>query len=293
MNRRKGALSALCIAALNFSACDRPAENTTQGPELNVVFLVVDSLRADHLGLYGYEAETSPFLDQLAADSVVFERAYAPSSFTSQSVASLLTGRLPTSGGSIGLLEAKPSEQAKTLGRVFRGGGFRTGFVSNQPLLSPRGFTRGFEDIQVVSGLGAAWTADDVTERALRFIDDYQSERFFLFAHYLEPHQPYDPPPQFREQFGSTAGSTTADIDELTAEIESGKSIDAGDPRVSALIANYDGEIAFVDSAIEQLVRRRVWLPRSAADARDPWIPALPWRPPGSPAPPPASGPRR
>ena len=71
----------------------------------NVVLVVVDSLRADHLGLYGYDRPTSPFLDGFASDAVVFDRAWAPSSYTSQSMAAILTGRLPTSGGSIGLLE--------------------------------------------------------------------------------------------------------------------------------------------------------------------------------------------
>lgn len=253
MQRTRFALAGLFAAALGLSACSGPADEGRPPPDLNVVFLVVDSLRADHLGLYGYAAPTTPFLDKLGEDSVVFERAYAPSSYTSQSVAALLTGRLPTSGGAIGLLEAAPSEEAATLGRVFRGGGFRTAIVSNQPLLKARGFTRGFEDIQV-SDLNAAWTAEDVTRRALRFVDDYPGEQFFLFAHYLEPHQPYSPPQPFGERFGATAGSTTADIDALTAEVEAGIALDPQDPRVRQLVANYDGEIAYVDSAIGELV---------------------------------------
>ena len=244
----------ICLSVLVLSACGGAGDDTPDAPQLNVVFIVVDSLRADHLGVYGYSEPTSPFLDELAANSVVFERAYAPSSYTSQSVAALLTGRLPSSGGHIGLLEAEPSEQARTISRVFKSSGFHTGIVSNQFLLKKRGFTRGFEFIQVADQ-DSGWNADDVTDRALMFVDDYRdSGNFFLFAHFLEPHQPYAPPGAFGENFGARTGSTTADIDAVSAEVEAGGTVGADDPRVQALIANYDGEIAYVDAAIRQLV---------------------------------------
>jgi len=242
-------LALLCLVVIGWTGCGTATEETAPPTDLNVVLVVIDSLRADHLGVYGYSEPTSPFLDGFAAESVVFENAYAASSHPPQSVAALLTGRLPTSGGSIGL-EAEPSEEAATLARVFRGGGFHTGIVSNQPLLSSRGFTRGFEFIQVAS-IESPSSAEDVTQTALQFVDDYQGEPFFLYAHYLEPHQPYDPPAQFLERFGD---DSPPDINALLTEIEAGQGVDAQDPRLQALIASYDAEIAAVDAALEALV---------------------------------------
>lgn len=218
----------------------------------NVILVVIDSLRADHLGLYGYDQPTSPFLDRIADDSVVFEHAWAPSSYTSQSVAAIFTGRLPTSGGSIGLLEAEPSGSATNLSQHFRRGGFRTGLVSNQPLLRRRGFTRGFEDIQV-SAVGSPWTAAAVSKRALDFVDDVAGQKFFLSLHYAEPHQPYDPDPALLERFAPPVIEEKVSVPGLQAEIEAGASFAADDPRLLALVAAYDAEIATVDEALEAL----------------------------------------
>jgi len=177
------------------------------GPEVTVfsgdiILVTVDSLRADHLGAYGYEHETSPFLDRLAADGAVFERAWAPSSYTSQSVAAILTGRLPTSAGAIGLLEAEPAETADRLARHLAAAGRRSGIVSNQSLLRGRGFTRGFADIQI-AGERDDWTAAEVTRRGLGVVDDAGDGALFLHLHYADPHQPYNPPVDLRDNIRS------------------------------------------------------------------------------------------
>jgi arylsulfatase len=244
-------LALVLALAAGLAGCGGGATDIRTTAQHNVVVISIDSLRYDHVGAYGYPKPTTPALDALAAQSVVFERAYAPSSFTLQSVAAILTGRLPTSGGSVGLAEAEPAESAVTLGRMFRAVGARTGLISNQPLLRPRGFTRGFEDIQI-SGMETSWTATDVTARALQFIDDGTTERFFLYTHYLEPHQPYEPPAEMLAKLG--AGTTDVRIDELIAELDAGKALARDDPRVAALVARYDAEIAAADAAIGELL---------------------------------------
>jgi arylsulfatase A-like enzyme len=250
----RSALTAILVSgAIALIACQSSTDTSGGAPDYNVVLISVDALRADHVGTYGYDRPTTPFLDSLAADSIVFERAYAPSSFTRQSVSALLTGRLPTSGGSVSLAAA-PHENAETLSRLFRAAGVRTGMFSNQPLLEDRGFTRGFEGIQI-AGLengAVTQTAGNVTANALQFIDDYAGERFMIFAHYVEPHQPYTPPAETAALFGVDASDVS--VASLAREIDGGGRVDRSDPRVTQLMARYDAEIRAVDNAVRSLV---------------------------------------
>jgi len=245
--------TAILAASLLIASCAPDSDSTSPAASYNVVLISVDALRADHTGIYGYDRPTTPFLDSLAADSVVFERAYAPSSFTLQSVSALLTGRLPTSGGSVSL-EAQPHENAETLARLFRATGLRTGIFSNQFLLESRGFTRGFEGIQIAAlqDGDSNQTANDVTANSLQFIDDYAPDRFFLYAHYVEPHQPYAPPAETAAALGVEPSDVS--VSGLTSEIDAGTAVSAADSRVAQLKSRYDAEIATVDQAIETLI---------------------------------------
>lgn len=249
---RSAITATFAVAALALAACQPSTESGSDAPEYNVVLISVDAFRADHVGTYGYDRPTTPFIDTLAADSVVFERAYAPSSFSRQSVSSLLTGRLPTSGGSVSL-DAQPHETAETLARLFRGAGLRTGMFSNSPLIGEngRGFTRGFEGIQLAT-LDNTQTATDVTANALQFIDDFSPDRFMVYAHYFEPLPPFTPETGTAATFGVDDSDVSSAA--LTSEIDDGQTVTADDPRLAQLIARYDAEIAAVDAAIESLI---------------------------------------
>jgi arylsulfatase len=241
----------LCFGALTLVACEPGTESAgSSTPDYNVVLISIDSLRADHTGAYGYDRPTTPFVDSMAASSVVFEQAYATSSFTRQSVSSLLTGRLPTSGGSVSFA-AQPHENAETLARLFRAAGLRTGMFSNQPLIGDRGFTRGFEGIRIAS-VEAPQSAADVTTNTLQFIDDFAPDRFMVYAHYSEPFPPLDPPAETAGNFGVDASDIS--LGTLRSEIDDAVSVSADDPRLQQLLARYDAEIAAVDAAIETLV---------------------------------------
>lgn len=250
----RSAVPALVAAGfIVLTACQPDSDGGDRASDRNLVLISVDALRADHVGAYGYERPTTPFLDSLAADSVVFERAWAPSSFTLQSVSSLLTGRLPTSGGSVSL-EAQPHESAETLARLFRAADFRTGVFSNQFLLGSRGFTRGFESIRIFDAPPGQpeQTARELTDNVLQFIDDYAGERFMVYTHYVQPHQPYAPPAETASILG--VDSSDVSVMEIIAEIDAGERVSPADPRIEQLKARYDAEIAAVDAAIEALV---------------------------------------
>src|SRR5262245_11072272 len=114
------AAPALLLAATS-GACSRPARPS-------VVLVTIDTLRADHLGCYGYERAVSPHIDALAREGLLYERALTTLPRTSQSVASILTGRLPKSHGVRGLFSRLP-ETNRTLAEVLRGQGWHTGGV--------------------------------------------------------------------------------------------------------------------------------------------------------------------
>ena len=124
-----GVIAVLALAGylyLNWPLALFSKPNTDPaGP--NIVFIVFDTLRADHVSSYGYERQTTPFIDRLAAEGLRYERAYAPSSYTRQSVASYFTGLLPSHGGHISV-GAVPSPSDTTLAEALQARGYKTGF---------------------------------------------------------------------------------------------------------------------------------------------------------------------
>ena len=105
---------------------------------------VVDCLRADHLGVHGYERATTAFLDSLAARGVIFEEARTASTFTRESVAALFTGQLPSRSGAVGWF-AEPPDAASPLATRLAAAGYRTGFLTTTAVLREPAFSRGFD----------------------------------------------------------------------------------------------------------------------------------------------------
>jgi len=171
----------------------------------NVLLVTVDTLRADHLGVYGFSHATSPNLDALASDSVVFERAIAAAAMTAPAHASIFTSRY-TRGHSVGYLNGRTRLQGRvTLAERFEQAGYATAaFVSNMVLRKRSGFQRGFEVYDDAleapernrSGVYER-TAEATTARALSWLEAHGDAPFLLWVHYQDPHGPYTPPDAF------------------------------------------------------------------------------------------------
>ncbi|MEE9606257.1 MAG: sulfatase [Myxococcota bacterium] len=254
--RRLRACRALALALASW-ACG--GEGSRQAPlaDHHFILINVDTLRADHLGHHGYHRATSPFLDSLAEQAVVFERAIANSSFTRESVAALLTGQLPSHSGSVGW-RAAPAPGSPQLGELFRAAGYRTAFLSNTVMLRHPGFTRGFD---VVQHLPKRWDLSgagrQLSKRALEFARG-GSGPFLLYLHYLDPHAPYRPAPRHSLRFAertlpTPAALYTEVLPQLAALRRDG--FGPGDPRFEDLVLRYDAEIAATDEALALLFR--------------------------------------
>lgn len=172
--------------------------------DLNVLFLLVDTLRADRLGAYGYERPTSPTLDHLANTGVRFANHLTQSSWTKASMASLWTGMYPRRTGILRFDHAIP-ESAVMPAEILRDAGFRTAGIWRNGWVAPTfGFEQGFEvyhrpeigaPIDVVRREGKnpyakiAGSDIDATDGVIEFLRTYKRDRFFLYVHFMDAHQ--------------------------------------------------------------------------------------------------------
>lgn len=169
---------------------------------MNILLIVVDTLRADHLGCYGYLQPTSPNLDRLAADGVVFQRCFAPGIPTTPAHTTLYTGLHPISHGVVSH-GGKYDLDRKTpvLAELLQKAGYTTAAVDNLFDVKPW-LARGYEfyiNPAFHHNLRLLVSCEEINARAIEWLRDHRDERFFLFVHYWEPHTPYLPPLRYRK----------------------------------------------------------------------------------------------
>jgi arylsulfatase A-like enzyme len=167
----------------------------------NVILISLDTLRADHLGCYGYDRNTSPTIDALAKESVLFLNTYAPSPWTLPSHVSLMTS-LNTINHGVYQNGQKIDASIPTLADFLRINGFFTtaytggGFVSGL-----FGLHKGFNSYHVRGGIQNANSAEVLCRASLDWLDRYKDRSFFLFLHTYQIHNPYASPPPYNEMF--------------------------------------------------------------------------------------------
>ena len=168
---------------------------------MNIVFVVIDTLRADHLGCYGYAKPTSPAIDSLAAQGARFTRCLAPGIPTTPAHTTMFTGLHPINhnivchGGSVDLDRKIP-----VLPEMLQNRGYTTAAVDNLYDIKPW-FARGYEfyiNPSFRHKLRLLVSADEINARAIEWLQGHRHEDFFLFLHYWDPHTPYMPPEKYR-----------------------------------------------------------------------------------------------
>jgi len=181
------------------------AANSPSGP--NCLIILVDALRADRLHCYGYPLATSPHIDRIAAEGLLFERVRNSCSWTLPAVASLFTGTYVSTHKMAGFrLPAHLS--LPTLAEQFREAGIRTAAVSSNAFIVPdSGFGVGFDEFvfpeRFCHEIGGDEPADWVTDRSIALLRRFKGQRSFIYLHYMDPHKPYGPPPGWT-QYGHT-----------------------------------------------------------------------------------------
>jgi len=256
----------------------------------NLLVVVIDTLRADHLGCYGYGRPTSPVLDELASHGVLFDRAFAQSSWTKPSTASLFTGRSPTEHQTLSESARLPDAEI-TIAERLRARGYRTAVLSANPWVTPAyGFDQGVDDFfsvyderfarvtllmqglrrvsQLTGGrlrlynrvkylvLGELSTTERDTllvDEALRWLGRHRDGRFFLYVHMMSPHHPYDPPPPFDRFVPDRSHAPVRNHPRKSYHF-----FEQGDPLAPAalddMIARYDGDVLYADTELGRLL---------------------------------------
>jgi len=245
------AFFALLFAPL-LTSCGSSSGLSADAP--NVLLIAVDTLRADHLGAWGYERATSPAVDALAAEGVRFSRATAPAPWTLPSIASLNTGLYPASHSLVGASDALAFE-AVTLAEVLGSHGFATSAVIGNSLLHARlGHSQGFDAYDMEEATGhTAITTPGITARAKTQLAALakQDKPFFLSLLYYDPHYDWK-----SHGFGfadEAAGLLDEDtpIQDLRDAAANGTLSEA---ERQLLVDRYDEEIRFTDEGIAELL---------------------------------------
>ncbi|MGI6680898.1 MAG: sulfatase [Bdellovibrionota bacterium] len=211
----------------------------------NVIFILIDTLRADHLSYYGYERDTTPNIDAFAKESLVFKNAFSPAPWTPAAMASIFTGTYTTTHGMVppnsreeALRAAtKLSDKVYTLSELFKDNGYYTMAVQTNPWLTETfGYAQGFDTYIHKNRI----KAKAVNNEAYNLINDYLANKenknkpFYLYLHYMDPHNPYEAPREYDRYYKDTIKGDYND-------------------RAQELIRRYDREIKYTDDKLGEL----------------------------------------
>jgi arylsulfatase A-like enzyme len=239
----------------------RPATaRPRSGNGLSVLLITIDTLRADHLGLYGYRRATSPHIDALGRRGTVFDRAFTFWPKTRGSFVMMMTGLRPSQNG-YGKTHPVLLDFNPTLASVLEQAGYRTAAVLDNPnLAAQHGYARGFESYRETWEEKALATetarAQAITAGGIAYLRAARPDQpFFLWLHYVSPHAPYTPPPPFDRKFldGAESGPRLRAVSGFHGGIKKEWAV-AGHDRLGYYVAQYDGEIASVDDEVGRVV---------------------------------------
>jgi arylsulfatase A-like enzyme len=225
-------------------------------PPPHLVLIVLDTLRADRLGTYGNTRGLTPFLDQLAARGTRFANAYAPSSWTCPSIASLFTSRYPSQHGVTNFEAALNESEVMLAQRLSERGYDSAGFTANFRVTQAFGYTRGFaywedyfgDEKTTPKQRGSRLRAD-----SLRWIEARPApdEPLFLYLQYMEPHMPYTPPEPFLSRFATPASEAVRAA--ANDKLVNMRVRELSDDEVALLASLYDAETASLDEELRLL----------------------------------------
>lgn len=235
----------VCLTVALFLRFQNPS-----GP--NVIVLLVDALRKDHVSKYGYYRNTTPKINRFARKAVVFRNAVSQCSWTSPAIASLFSSLYPSVHGLTSYSYKENVAAADTLdfrlvtfAEVLKEKGYATGaFVANHWINRQLGYGQGFDIFDPILYVPKprAWM---VNEKALKWIAANQSKPFFAYMHYMDVHGPYAPPGNFSSFFKSEVLKKMTEEDAVK--------IPGFNPEINDLnhyIDQYDGEIRYIDRQI-------------------------------------------
>ncbi|MAB79280.1 MAG: hypothetical protein CMJ89_07995 [Planctomycetes bacterium] len=249
-------LLALGVCASPLAGCSPLENENSAGSKPNVVLVCMDTVRRDHLGTYGHERDTSPFLDELARRSTLFRDASSAASWTKPSVPSFLTGKYPCQHGVYegsaslkrGSVTDTLPDEALLIAEVFKEDGYRTGaFVHNAQLRYGNGFEQGFDLYRCEN-----MDAEEIRWRGLDWLDAKEDEPFFLYLHFLDAHWPYPVPHSYATLYAEEeviAPFQKSSWKLIRRELNDGN-LEITEAQREGMKALYDGAIRYIDDQL-------------------------------------------
>ncbi len=238
----------ITLLASTLAGCSKKSLSEIDTSKLNLVVILIDTLRADHLPFYGYHKNTAPFLSTIAEKSVVFENAFSTCSYTAPATASIFTSMYPSQHGvitghfaNIKLQKGnqtvkfdKIPEEITTLGEEISSLGLTAyGVADNLNIAKHTGFAQGFDKFETYQYK----TAEVVNKTLMSWKTEIESnKRYFTYIHYMDPHAPYHQRAPWYEH---------------------------SEDSIQAMKNAYDSEISYLDSHIEKMFKEFKWLDNS------------------------------
>jgi len=236
-------LPVLLACLLLLGACAGSDQNTV--PQKNLVIIMVDALRKDRLGVYGYHMDVSPNIDAFAESALVFDQAVSQSGWTSPSIVAFFTSQYPRDKRNV---KAKP-----TFTQWLDKKGYQTCAVVANPLLHPQsGLPKGFDTYTYLK-----WKRSRVlVDRALQWLAKADRQKpFFLYLHVMDVHDPYIPPAAYLEKvLGERESHVSGRIDAYKKRMFEQEEEVISDVNLKELSARYDGEIAYFDNQFGRFI---------------------------------------
>jgi arylsulfatase A-like enzyme len=238
------------LVVLNTGGCSKKSPQPAEASRpTDIILVTLDTTRRDHLGAYGYDRPVSVNLDRFAEGADLYTRAYASSSWTVPTHASILTGLYASDHGAHAETAGDAFVQLRadvpTLAEQLRSRGYATAAILGAHTLAERfGLARGFDHYEAptAQSLLASRRADQITRRALSWLDEQADDPVFLFVNYFDPHIPYRPPAGCHERFAPGVAH------------HAGISVDWLKRPMNENLQLYDAEICFMDEQFGVLI---------------------------------------
>jgi len=252
------------VAGGPFGAISRPIpvdSNEKPGLPPNILLVLVDTVRADHVGAYGYRRDTTPFIDEIVKSGMMFRKTVSTSAWTEPATFTLLTGMIPAQAEADMFASVVIPDEVEFISEILERRGYHTVAISgNYYITVSNNFAQGFETYNEQCLPYFHWrSAECVTDEALKWAGSNTGKPYFMYLHYVDPHSRYNAPPPFHDKFslgyvGEDPRIKNGETNEFELLYErSGKKIALSDEDRRYLIDLYDGEIAYADSQIRRL----------------------------------------
>lgn len=238
--------------------------NSAKPKNLNVLLITMDALRPDHLSCYGYKRNTSPNIDTLAKEGILFTQAISQSSWTPPSIYSILTSMYPHEHG-VTDFGVSLKHNIQTLPEILKDNGYYVGLISGRGNLTEFHFSDLINNFDTFYPLSPDYiSAEEISNNTIKWLRFNKEKKFFLWLFYLEPHTPYKPPLPYNKLYVNDEFMKEDDkyipiADKSRERYDGFKVI----PRIAAVkgmtninyyISQYDGEIRFADEQIGRVL---------------------------------------